>query len=126
MIKKIQGLISALALMFVLGPQLALAQTVNCLSGIPKFLCIPTDTNITDSYDIIAWALILFEYILAIAGILAVGVVVWSAILFLTSGADEKRRENARKWLTGGVIGIIVAVISFTIIQIVSSFFVIS
>lgn len=41
----------------------------------------------------------------AIAGIVAVGVVLYGAFLYLTSGGDEQKAAKAKKVLTMGLVG---------------------
>lgn len=63
--------------------------------------------NITDS------ALIL-------AGVLAVFFVSFAGIKFLTSGGDPQKVESAKKTLTFAIVGLLIILLSFTILKIVA------
>lgn len=56
----------------------------------------------------------------AFSGTVAVFIIIFSGIKFITSGGDAKQVEGARKTLTYAVIGLIVVLIAYFIINIVS------
>lgn len=59
--------------------------------------------------DLIFWAL-------TFAGIIALALIIFSGIKFITSGGDPKQVEGARKTLTFAVAGLILILISFAIL----------
>lgn len=59
---------------------------------------------------------------LAIAGIAAVFLIVFSGIQYIMSRGDKERIEEARKRLTWAIIGLIFIVSSFLIITFISQF----
>ena len=79
-------------------------------------------SNITSINAFITFLQGLLRFLFTLFGILAVLLILWSAILFLTSGANEERRKAATGYLKWGIVAIVVAVISFTIIPLVQSF----
>jgi hypothetical protein len=62
--------------------------------------------------DIIFWIGILL-------GGIAILIMFWSAFLFMVSGDNASRQERAKKFLTWGIIGIIVALFASAIVPLV-------
>lgn len=58
--------------------------------------------------------------VLVFAGIVALFLIIFSGIKFLTSGGDPKQVEGARKTLTYAIIGLVVILSSFAIINIIA------
>ena len=54
------------------------------------------------------------------AGIVALIIIIYSGIKFIFSGGDPKQVEGARKTLTYAIIGFVVIILSFMIINIIS------
>lgn len=73
--------------------------TLNCI-----FLLIQT---------IISWAL-------TFAGVVAVILIIFSGIKFITSGGDPKQVEGAKKTLTYAIAGLVLVLLSFTIINLIA------
>lgn len=55
------------------------------------------------------------------AGIITVILIIYSGIRFITSGGDPKQVEGARKTLTYAIIGFIVILLSFAILNLIST-----
>lgn len=55
------------------------------------------------------------------AGIVAVILIIYSGIRFITSGGDPKQVEGARKTMTYAIIGFIVILLSFAILNLIST-----
>lgn len=65
---------------------------------------------------IISWALgVLF----AVAALAAVAFLIWGGIKWITSGGDKGKVEAARNTIVAAIIGIIVVVLSFVILNFV-------
>jgi len=102
---------------FNFGSSALLAQ-YECPEGVP--FCIPeapeTATNpntfIQLVADIIFWIGILL-------GGIAILIMFWSAFLFMTAGDNTGRQDKAKKFLTWGIIGIIVALFASAIVPLV-------
>lgn len=60
--------------------------------------------------------------LLSFAGAAAVFMVIYSGIKLITSGGDQKQVEGARQTLSYAIIGLIVILMSFFIINIISYF----
>jgi len=59
-------------------------------------------------------------WILIFAGVVALFLIIMSGIKFVTSGGDPKQIDGAKNTLTYAVIGLIVVLLSFTIINFIS------
>ncbi len=55
------------------------------------------------------------------AGIVAVILIIYSGIKFILSGGDPKQVEGARKTMTYAIIGFIVILLSFVILNLISN-----
>ncbi len=78
---------------------------------------IGTGLESTSIYEIITTVL---NWLLLLITVLAVIGFVISGIMFVTAGGSD-RGEDAKKWLTYSIIGIIVALIGYIIVNVVSS-----
>ena len=77
-------------------------------NGAATLQCIPAVFK-----NVVSWAFIL-------AGIAAVFFIIFSGIKFITSGGDPKQVEEARKTMTYAIIGLLVILLSFAIINIIA------
>lgn len=59
---------------------------------------------------------------LVLAGIIAVFLIVFSGVQYVTSGGDKEKVDNARKRLTYAIIGLIFIFMSFLIINFIAQF----
>ena len=83
----------------------------NCSqNGIATFDCIGPLLQ-----TIISWLLVL-------AGIVALFLIIYAGIRFITSGGEAKQVESARKILTYAIIGLIIVLSSFFIINFIADF----
>jgi hypothetical protein len=57
------------------------------------------------------------NYLLFFLGILAVGAIVYGGILFITSGGDSEKTTRARNTLLYAIIGVIIIVLAFAIVN---------
>lgn len=54
------------------------------------------------------------------SGSTALFLIIWAAIMLLNSGGDAKKIESARKILTYAILGLVLILLSFTIVNFVS------
>lgn len=82
----------------------------NCVTaeGVATLQCIPTVFN-----NLVTAALFF-------SGIIAVFIIVMSGIKFITSGGDPKQVEGAKGTLTYAIIGLVLILLSFFIINIIA------
>lgn len=80
------------------------------VEGAPTLICIPQLIQV-----IINWAIV-------VAGIVALFLVIYAGIKFINSGGDPKSVDAAKKALTYALIGFIVVLLSFFIINFIATF----
>lgn len=76
--------------------------------GVATLQCVPVVFSL-----IVQWAVIF-------AGVVAVGMVMFAGYKYMKSGGEQKEIEGAKKTLTYAIIGLIVIIMSFFIINIIS------
>lgn len=77
--------------------------------GVATLQCIPVVFNY-----IVGWAL-------GLAGLAAVFFIIFSGFKFLTSSGDPKQVEGARKTMTYAIIGLVIIIFAYSIIQIIGT-----
>lgn len=78
--------------------------------GVATLRCIPAVLN-----NVITFALIA-------SGTVALFFIIWAGAKLVTSGGDQKRVEGARKTLMWAIIGLVIILLSFFILNMVSFF----
>lgn len=96
-----------------------LTQRLNDLS-IFKIVCEKNPTDLGVISCTIEGAI---NWILTIASVLVFIMVIYSAIIYLTSYGEESKIELAKKTLTWSVIGVIVVILAKAMIRIVNNLF---
>lgn len=56
---------------------------------------------------------------LAVVGIIAVAYLIYGGFMYITSGGNEETAEQAKKIIQNSIIGLVVIVLSFTIITVI-------
>ncbi len=77
-----------------------------------------TDTTNTDIPTII---LKIITFLLTFLAALAVLVILVAGIMYITSGGDEGKVETAKNWIMYAIIGLIIALLGWVIVNIVST-----
>lgn len=81
----------------------------NCVeNGVATLRCLPIVFHNTISA------------LLALVGITAVFFIIMAGFKFATSGGDQKKVQDARKIMTYAILGVILVLLSFTIIYFIS------
>ena len=57
----------------------------------------------------------IINIVILFLGVLAVGIIVFAGFLWMTAGGDEEKVSKAKKWITNGVIGLIIVLASWGI-----------
>jgi len=78
-------------------------------NGIATLRCVPIALS-----AIISWAMVL-------SGIVAVFLIVFSGLKFMTSGGDPEKVSGARKTMTFAVLGLILILLSFVALKVISN-----
>ncbi|MEX2007506.1 MAG: hypothetical protein WD992_01920 [Candidatus Levyibacteriota bacterium] len=81
--------------------------------------CVTQDSVATLSCIPAVFQLVL-NFAFGFAGIAALFFVFFAGIKFLTSGGDAKQVEGARKTLTYAILGLVVVLLSFAVINVIS------
>jgi len=68
-------------------------------------------------------ALNTLNFLLSIVGVLAIIMLVWGGIMYLTAAGDEKRIDTAKRIVTWAIIGIAVALAALVITRQIAAFF---
>lgn len=66
---------------------------------------------------------LVLDFLFGFAGIAALFFVLLAGFKFITSGGDAKQVEGARKTLTYAIIGLVVIILSFAIINLIAKTF---
>ncbi len=100
-----------LAAVFVFLPQITFAQEANDALGVTAF---DGASNLagTDIRVIVARIINIF---LGLLSVIAVGIVIYGGITYMTAGGDEGKVEDARKILMNGAIGLVIVLSAFAI-----------
>lgn len=83
-------------------------KSINGANNVPTLECFPA------LFQNLVFAVLIF------AGIIALLFIIISGIKFLISGGDPKQVEGARKTLTYAIIGLVVILLSFAIINLIA------
>jgi hypothetical protein len=59
----------------------------------------------------------IITYLMGLVGILAVAALVWGGIMYMTSAGSEERVKQAKNIITYAIIGLVVAVLSYIIVN---------
>lgn len=60
------------------------------------------------------------NYFLGFLGLLVVTMFIWSGVLFVTAQGDEKQLEKAKKIMLWSIIGVLIIMLSFVIVNAVT------
>lgn len=112
--KILAGLSTAAA---VIGtPLVAFAQVVDVpdTTGLARLLqpIMPTNQNFT----IAGLFYTVFNFIILIAGIIAILYLIWAGIQYITASTDEDKAKKAKTAIFNAIIGIVVIILSYAII----------
>jgi len=130
--KSIKKFITSLMLVFVMmtsvigGYSLAGALPVDAQVRIPDTCegdCPLIGTNVPTNVNentIVDFILGVAQFVTFIVIALAVLFLVYGGFLFVTDSGDGKRAENGKKILFNAIIGLVLAIVAFTIVRVIS------
>ncbi len=107
-IKKIS--LGIFSVMLLIAPLITFAQEPPVGTPIPKTL--------SGWLDVVR---LIFRWIYAIILVVAIGLGLYAAVLYLTSGGDSGKVQKASKFLIYAIVGLVVAVLAFSITKIVGN-----
>ena len=103
------------------GTAMAVVHSVSaasCPSYVPSVFCNAT----ANGFDIGSLVRNIIEFIFALAGLVALIFVILAGFKFITIGGDSGKKEEAQKQIVAAVIGLLIIIFSYFIIQLVFSF----
>ena len=96
------------------------------LSQVSVILAEDTPINIdpgtTANFELPALITAAVQAVIVIAGLLTFAFLVWGGIEWLTSGGDKEKYEAARGRITAAVIGLVIVVAAWAILNVITSF----
>ena len=106
--KRNKIILSALVLVIMVFPLLASAgwNMPNKPNGLPNKALDEVIMDITD-------------WVLGFAGIIAILVIVYGGLLYLTSAGNEDQMEKGKKTLMWGILGLVIIGISYAIVKVI-------
>jgi cytochrome bd-type quinol oxidase subunit 2 len=63
----------------------------------------------------------IINYFLGLLGLIAVAFLIYAGVLMVTAGGNEEQVKKAKKIITYSVIGIVIILLAFTIVQFVAT-----
>ncbi len=66
-------------------------------------------------------AVTIVRYLMTFLGIIAVIIILWGGFQWLTAGGNEDKVAGAKKTLIAGIIGLIIIIAAFAIVQLIVS-----
>lgn len=76
-------------------------------------------TTVANVYDIF---LTVMRWVFAFAMVLALIIVVWGGITYMTAGGDEEKVGAAKKRIIWGLVGIIIIIAAWALVTIIARF----
>lgn len=128
----VASLLLTLGLLLVAAPALAVTGTpagggLNCEPGFKEQngLCLPDNPNAggggvasTESLPQLITKVI--NILLTLAGVIAVLFIVVGGFQYITAGGNVEQAEKGRQALTNAIIGLVLVLLSFTIVYVIS------
>jgi cytochrome bd-type quinol oxidase subunit 2 len=76
----------------------------------------PTGGPVKEKEALSALITRLTQIVTEVAGIIAVAMIIWGGVLYMTSGGNEERKEKGKKTLTWAIIGLITTICAYAIV----------
>ena len=111
------NIIAFVALVVLLSPFLVMAADADPL-GIGSGGTIGL-TAVNDDVTIKETTLNIIQWIMGFIGIIAIVVFLIGAVTWMTAGGNEEKVKKGRKYLTNGVIGLVIAILAYAIITLI-------
>lgn len=73
-----------------------------------------------ENQTIVPVALNIINVVLSLVGLIAVGVIIYGGIVFVTSTADASKITKAKKTILYGVVGLVVSLMAFAIVAFIN------
>src|SRR2546430_2239950 len=109
--KKLTAITSAALLYSLMVPQAFAAIGVPCAGGTFSTLCNSSGRGFGDIVQFV------INILFVIAVILAIIFLIWNGIRWILSGGDKARVEAARSGIIGALIGLVIALAAFILVN---------
>ncbi len=120
--KKLAYLLPLLMLLVVVAAPAALAQPTSGIGSAPAGLeNIGSTGAITDTASLVDIILGLVNWVAWFVALVAVLFGLYAGILFITAGGDDEKLTKAKNILLYSIVGIVVAILAFSIVAISKS-----
>ncbi len=83
----------------------------------------PPNANVTAAPTLLEIIQNVLNFLLSLVGVLAIVMLVWGGMMYLTSGGDEKRADSAKAIVKWAIVGIAVALGSLVLVTQVANLF---
>ncbi|QQR84246.1 hypothetical protein IPJ72_03660 [Candidatus Peregrinibacteria bacterium] len=90
-------------------------------AGNSIFIQDPSTISITAKGDLASNITTLINYFLGLLGLIAVAFLIYAGVLMVTAGGNEDQVTKGRKIITYAVVGIVIILLSYTIVQFVAN-----
>ena len=114
-------------IVFLIIPLVSFAAAITeptCGSGthLQAGICVPDSSGdgILGATDVVDLAKKVFNILLYLAGIIAVLFIIIGGYQYLTSGGNDEDAEKGKKTVTNALIGLIVVILAFTIVNVLT------
>lgn len=75
-----------------------------------------TRTDITTIDGVMEFVIFIFNSLVGLSALVAVGMIIFSAYMFITAGGDPEKIEKGRNALTAAIVGMVIVFLARTII----------
>jgi type IV secretory pathway VirB2 component (pilin) len=69
-----------------------------------------------DSGNLEDWIVDLLTFLIGFAGLIAVAILIFNGIMYMTASGDENKIAKATKGITYAIVGLVIAAISFLLV----------
>ena len=84
---------------------------------------VPDDVQVSGALTLAEIALNTLNFLLSVVGVLAIIMLVWGGIMYLTAAGNEKRIDTAKSIVTWSIVGIAIALAAMVIVRQLAAFF---
>ena len=87
-----------------------------------QFINIAQAGPMSDAKPISYFATNITNFVISVVAVVAILMIVVSGLMYITSAGDESKVANAKKSLTTGIVGLVIALVAFVIVKTISNF----
>ena len=67
--------------------------------------------------DLVNWFTVMLQWLILLSGVVAAAILIFNGYMYITASGDEGKIQKATKGITYAIIGLIIAAISFLIVN---------